>query len=260
MKRAAIAALLVSPGLAMAAPFDGTWVMDTSTVQWVEAKPATFLLDDGSFTCGRCTPPFTVAADGAPHEVQGHNNYDRAVVSVSDTRDVTVSAEKGITRVWMSHFRVSSDGNRLTEEFIQHQGGKLARSTLKYTRTAGAPSGAHAISGSWLADPKSLVLTPEQATITFQETAGGLRMSNPLGASFDARFDGKPYPIKGDPTLTTVSVERVGPAKLRETNTSNGMVNDILTMEVLEDGLSMSVEVEHEPTGAAWKYIMKKTS
>lgn len=260
MKRAAIAALLVSPALAWAAPFDGTWVMDTSTVQWVEAKPDTFLLDNGSFTCGRCTPPFTVAADGAAHAVQGHDNYDTATVAVIDTRNVSVRAEKGTRKIWTSHFRVSSAGNRLTEEFIQHQDGKVSRSTLKYTRTAGAPGGAHAISGSWLADPESLVLTPEQATITFHETAGGLRMSDPLGASYDARFDGKPYPVKGNPTLTTVSIERLGPGKLRETDNSNGTVNDILTMEVLADGQSMSVEVEHQPTGAAWKYIMKKTS
>jgi hypothetical protein len=260
MMKATIAVLLVSPGLAMAAPFDGTWVMDTSTVQWLEAKPESFLLDNGSFTCGRCTPPFTVAADGEAHKVMGHNNYDMAVVTITDTRTVTVSALQGTRQVWVSHFRVSSDGNRLMEEFVQHQDGRASRSTLKYTRTAGAPGAAHALSGSWLADPKSLVLTPEQATVTFHDTVSGLQMSNPLGESYDARFDGKPYPIKGDPTLTTVSVERLGPGKLRETDNSNGTVNDILTMEVLDDGQSMSVEVEHKPTGAAWKYIMRKTS
>ncbi len=47
-------------------------------------------------------------------------------------------------------------------------------------------------------------------TVTYQGTENGLKMSDQNGNSYDAKFDGKEYPINGDPGKTMVSLKRRG--------------------------------------------------
>jgi membrane protein involved in colicin uptake len=58
-----------APAAAEAGAIDGTWKADLASVQ-IEQKPDQLLLQNGQFSCATCTPPLTVAADGAMHAVR----------------------------------------------------------------------------------------------------------------------------------------------------------------------------------------------
>jgi hypothetical protein len=51
-----------------------------------------------------------------------------------------------------------------------------------------------------------------------RDTADGLKMSDPNGNSYDAKFDGKDDPIQGDPGHTMVSLKRIGNDTIEETD------------------------------------------
>ena len=98
----------------------------------------------------------------------------------------------------------SADGQTLVWDFQWvSMSGQTARGRATSTRLTPAPAGAHKISGTW-----QTTITPtseNQMTVTYASTPDGLTMSDPMGESFDAKFDGKDYPYKGDPAVTHVS-------------------------------------------------------
>ena len=61
-------------------------------------------------------------------------------------------------------------------------------------------------------------------TITYQGTADGLKMSDPNGNGYDAKFDGKDDPIQGDSGHTMVSLKRIGNDTIEETDWREGLV------------------------------------
>src|SRR5690242_11125921 len=73
---------------------NGTWKADLSTVQ-MSGKPDQILLKDGKFDCPTCTPPITLAADGAFHPVTGRPYADSMSIKVDDDHDVTRTDKKG---------------------------------------------------------------------------------------------------------------------------------------------------------------------
>ncbi len=50
--------------------------------------------------------------------------------------------------------------------------------------------------------------------------------------SFDAKFDGKPYPITGDPAQGTVSVKRISPTEVEETFIAQGKTVSVERLSV----------------------------
>jgi hypothetical protein len=259
MKSIVASILCFLPALAVAAPFDGTWVMDPASVAWVSAVPESYVLQGGRFTCGvgACSPTFTIPADGRPHSVEGHA-YNSVVVTVVNARTVTVSGRVDGAQDWESTYSVAEDGHTMTEHIWAYEGRKSGTSRITYSRTAAGERGSHAISGSWVSDPKSMVFSAALATVSYRETANGLQMSDPLGDNYDARFDGKQYTTKGDPEHTRISIERLGARTIRQTNRIAGKVRTVSTMEVAEDGRTMRVLQEDKQTGASMKYVLKK--
>lgn len=248
------------PTLAMAAPFDGTWTIDPATVAWVHAVPETYVLTRTQFTCGTgaCSPTFTVAADGKSHSIEGHASYDNVAVAVVDPHTVTVIARRGDTMAWKTTYIISGNGRVMTAETVTYEGGKSGSSKLAYSRSSHGANGSHAISGSWLADPKSFALSPALATLRYQETSNGLQMSDPLGDHYDAKFDGHKYLTKGDPAHTLVVIERLGPRTIREMDYVGEKLRAITTMEVVRDGRTMQDVAEDKATGASFKYLLRK--
>ena len=59
-------------------------------------------------------------------------------------------------------------------------------------------------------------------TVTYQGTEDGLKMSDPNGESYEAKFDGKDYPVQGDPGHTMVSLKRIGNDTIEETDKRDG--------------------------------------
>jgi hypothetical protein len=73
-----------------------------------------------------------------------------------------------------------------------------------------------------------------------------LHWSNPAGASYAAGFDGKPYPMKGDPGTDSVTLQKVGDSKIVETDWLKGKKVDAITWTVAPGGKSMTI-VDNDP-------------
>ena len=214
---------------------DGTWKADLSTVK-IDQKPDELLLKDGQFSCPTCTPPITIAADGAFHPVTRPYS-DSMSVKVDDDHNVTRTSRKGETVNGTSKYSVSADGDTLTIDFTDSStpNAPPVKGSFVETRAGPAPAGAHAISGSWKPD-KYTSVNDEALTVTYKVDGDTLHMSSPSGQSYDAKLDGTDTPIKGDTAGTTASVKKVGENSYEETDKRDGKVVSVATFTVGADG------------------------
>lgn len=236
---------------------NGTWVADLASVQ-IDAKPDQMLLKDGQFSCPTCTPPLTVAADGAFHPVTGRPYADEISVKVDDDHNVTRSSKKGGRDTGQSKDSVSADGKTLTVSFTDSSSPNSKPVTGSYTETrvADAPAGAHAISGSWKLD-KYTNVSQEGLTVTYKLDGDTLHMSSPAGPSFDAKLDGTDAPVKGDIGGTTASVKKQADGSYQETDKRGGKVIAVTTFTPGADG-KLHVVNEDKLSGTTIKYDASK--
>lgn len=253
MKRTAwLLALL--PALAWAAaPFDGTWVSDMKTVK-ITGKPDTYLVQDGMFTCDACVPELKIKADGSDQRVTGHDYYDTASARVVDAHTVEMATHKDGKLVAKRTLTVSADGKTMTEEFVTYDGATQSSGKLVATRVAPAPPGAHALSGSWRAQNEGSTISADLLTVTYQQSANGLKMSSPTGQSYEAKFNGKEAPVAGDPGNTMVSLKRIDERTIQETDRRKGKITDIATYKVSADGKTMQVVDDDKLHGTKMSY------
>jgi hypothetical protein len=245
------------PALAWAGPFDGTWVgrMEDSTVT---GKPDAYLVANGEFTCGACYPELKIKADGSDQKVVGHAYYDAASAKVLDAQRVQMST-RAAGKLWAEHtFTVSADGKTMTEEFVSYQGSSPSKGKLMYSRAAPSPAGAHVLSGSWQEVAAGSSMSSDLLTVTYVESADGLKMTTPTGQSFDAKFDGKEYLTAGDPGKTMVSLKRIDARTIQETDTREGKVTDLIVYKVSADGKTMHVVDEDKLHGTKLTYTADK--
>jgi hypothetical protein len=226
---------------AAATGIDGTWKADLATVQ-IDEKPDEYTLKDGKFTCATCTPPYTVAADGAFHAVS-RPYADAMSVTVNDEHTVTVASKKGDRTMGSTKYTVSDDGKTLTAEFTDSsvEGAKPVTGKAVETRAGDAPAGAHAISGAWKIAKYDNV-SDEGLVMTFKSDADMLHLSTPGGISYDAKLDGSDAPIKGDAAGTTASVTKSGDNTWVETDKRDGKVITVITMTVADGKLHVVQE------------------
>ncbi|MGZ3196172.1 MAG: hypothetical protein ACXWI1_03575 [Croceibacterium sp.] len=231
---------------------NGTWKADLATVQ-IDTKPDQFLLKDGKFSCASCTPPLTIAADGAFHPVAGRAYADSMGVKIDDDHNVTQSSKKGSQDLGDTKYSVSADGKTLTVNFTDSSVPNAKPVTGKFTETrvADAPAGAHALSGSWKIDKYNSV-SDEGLTVTYKLDGDTLHMTSPAGTSYDAKLDGTPAPIKGDIAGTTASVKKTGDNVYEETDTRDGKVVGVTDMTV--DGGKLHVVGQDKRNGSTTKY------
>lgn len=240
-----------------AASIDGTWKTDLSTMT-VESKPDEYLLKAGQFSCTTCTPPYSIAADGAMHPVTGRPYADQLAMKVDDDHNLTRTAQKGGKTTSTVKYSVSADGNTLTITFDDESGTKPVKGSYTETRVAPAPAGTHAISGSWKQSKPPSSVSDEGLTATFKLDGNVLHMTAPTGQSYDATIGGPDVPIKGDIGGTTAAVTRNGDSFV-ETDKRNGKVVSITTMTPGSDG-KLHVVNEDKLGGSTAKFDMNKQS
>lgn len=254
-----LALLLFAPSMLLAqSPFDGTWMTKLDTAQFPK-KPDKYLIDNGTYHCLTCVPKVEAKADGTDQKVTGHPYYDTVAIHIVDANSVEVTEKKDGKTVYTEADTVSSDGNTMSTKFTDSTEAKPVTGDLTYTRVDKAPTGAHAMSGSWRMQKVNSV-SNNGLTVTYQGTADGLKWSDPNGASYDARFDGKDYPIQGDPGHTMVSLKRIGDDTIEETDKRNGKVVGVNRMTVSKDGKSIKVEYNDKEHGTTTTFIMEKQS
>lgn len=221
MKRLFAFVLLLAPVAWTQGPFDGTWKVKLSSAQF-EEKPYTFELQTGRYKCPNCAVPVDIKADGSDQAVPGAKSYDTLAVKQLDSKRVQLTRKKSGKIVSEVTETVSDDGKTLTAQFKEYppQGAPVT-GTEKWTRVGDGPKGAHAMSGSWRTEKVENV-SEQGLIVTFKSTENGLSMSTPTGESYDAKFDGKDYPVKGDRAGGTVSLKKVNDTTIEETYKQDG--------------------------------------
>ncbi|HUL48223.1 MAG TPA: hypothetical protein VLV25_14100 [Steroidobacteraceae bacterium] len=238
--RIPLTALLLAPAVVFAgsSTFDGTWKGRVDSVK-VTGKPDVFAVADGMFTCATCDPPIKIKADGSEQKVTGHDYYDTLVMKVVDAKTVERTAKLAgkVTGVYTAS--VSADGSTLNGKYTDYTGAKPATFAFTEKRVAAGPSGSHAVSGSWAPD-KTTDANDAGTIVTYKMTADSFSMSA-NGQSYDAKFDGKEYPIMGDPGHTTVTLKKLSANAVQETDHRQGKVTDVIHLATAADGKSISL-------------------
>jgi hypothetical protein len=238
--------------------FDGTWRLDLSKAQ-LPKKPDIYLLQNGTYKCETCAPPYEVKADGQDHKITGHPFFDTLSIRVVNDKTVELTEKKNGKIVGTDKSTVSEDGNQLVDEFTwqpeasnKQQSGKAAS-----TRVAKGPAGSHAISGSWRGE-KLQDFSQEALILTYKSAGDGLTMKAGTGESYDAKFDGKDYPFKGDPGVTSVSLKKINANTIEETDKRDGKVIFVSRMTISPDGKTMKIDVDDKLHGTTSSYVASK--
>ena len=224
-------------------PFDGTWRLDPASAKF-DQKPFTEYISQGWFHCVSCKPPYDIAADGQDHAVTGHA-YDTESVTIVDDHTVKSMYKKGGKVTGDELDSVSADGKIMTSVTSNYpMNGQVTHSTSKLKRVGALPSGVHATSGNWqilnFTDTENDLLT------TYKTNGDEISMSDPLGDSYTAKFDGKDYPCKGSYGVNAVSLKKIDAHTIEETDKRDGTVVGVYKMTVAASGKSLTV-VAHDP-------------
>jgi hypothetical protein len=259
MKRLLLAAvLLASATLFAQSRFDGTWMTKLDTAK-LPTKPDKYTLRNNLYECLTCVPKVAVKADGSEQKVTGHPYYDTIAVKVVDASSVEIIEKKDGKLMLTDKVAVSADGNTLDDQFTDTTGTQPVTGEVTSKRVSPAPPGSHAISGAWRTEKVNTV-SSNGLTVTFQGTADGLKMSDPNGNSYDAKFDGKDYPIQGDPGHTMVSLKRMGNDTIEEIDKREGKIVGINRMTVSKDGKSIHAVFTDKRRGTTTEFTMEKQS
>jgi hypothetical protein len=256
MKRSTLvcAAIALAPCAAFAAsPFDGNWKVSLSHIQ-LSKTPDVFVITATSYTCSSCAPAFTVKADGTDQKVTGHD-YDTVAATVTSTSVTTVNKLKGKT-LSSSKDVVSADGKTITDDSSYFYGSQPVEFKSTYTQVTPPAAGENALSGSWV---QSKILSASDAALleTLGMTDDGFTM-NSNGQSYDAKFDGKKYPITGDPTNTMVTLKKLGPSAVEESDYDKGKLVDVVRMTVSTDGKTLHIVDHSVRTNRTTRYSADK--
>lgn len=239
-------------------PFNGTWTVDLNNVQFPE-KPETWVLQDGRYRCSTCQPAVDVKADGTDQPTPGARYRDTVAVKVIDDQTVEMTNNKGGTVIGVGRQTVSRDGKTLTTEFTNYPETSSDPVTGKVTvtRVADGPSGSHAISGSWRTDSVD-TLSKNGMTFTLKVSADGMMSSFGTGETYDAKFDGKDYPVKGDRAGAMVSLVKRDDHSIDEKVKIGGTLLYVNHMTVSADGKTLTVESEDKERGTKTTWMATK--
>jgi hypothetical protein len=243
MKSLAVAVLFV-PGVVLAAsPFDGSWKFRPGSYQ-ASDKPYVFSVDQNAYSCDSCVPPVSVKPDGQFHTVSGHG-YDSIAAKIVDSRTVEVTDRKGEKVLERETFTASEDGSELKVQLIDESGEKPSTTVAVLKRSGTHPGkNMHPASGSWVVTSLDLPTNPTMLRMTadtFSWSSNGQR--------YEAKFDGKPVPMEGDPTHVSVIVKRVGANEVQETDMRAGKPIWQIVYTASADGKSIGVK-ESDPRSA----------
>jgi len=250
--------LLASATMSGQTPFDGTWMTKLDTAKF-PTKPDKYSLSNNMYECLTCVPKLAVKADGSDQKVTGHPYYDTIAVNVVNASSIEIIRKKDGKVMSSDTHTVSADGKTLNDKFTDNTGTQPVTGDVTSARVSPGPAGSHAVSGAWRTSKVNTV-SNNGLTVTYQGTADGLKMSDPNGNSYDAKFDGKDYPINGDPGHTMVSLKRIGDRTIEETDKRDGKIVGVYRMTVSADGKSIQATYTDKERGTTTAFTMEKQS
>ncbi|HEY6271937.1 MAG TPA: hypothetical protein VIX19_08080 [Terriglobales bacterium] len=247
MKKVVLVWLLLPVAALAQSAFDGTWKQRLDSIK-ITGKPEVFSIVDGTYICSSCPRELKIMADGQDHPVAGVPNFTLAVtiVDAHTTRNTWKYAGK-ITDV--TTITVSADGSTINGASTQYDGAEPTSGTWTEKRVAAGPPGSHAVSGSWQMD-RITGGNDAQTIVSYAMSADGFRMKAMNGWGYDAKFDGKEYPlVGGDPWHATVTLQRIDDHTVQETDrSSKGKVVEEIRLVAAKDGKTIKVE-DHDLIG-----------
>jgi hypothetical protein len=233
--------LLLSPVASLSqSPFDGTWLFTAPVPQ----KPAVYSLANGMFRCSGCLPSMEIKADGDDHKVAETDYWDTVNLQMVDGHTVVFIAKKGGKTMFTEVDAVSPDGSELTQVVKDTTEAETVTIETRNRRIEKGPAGAHAISGSWRAYETHR--SRNGSISRYKCTVDGFSAETPLGEKFNAKFDGKDYPVEDDPGGTMVSAKLLSPDTVELTSKRQGKVVAIKGMSVAPGGKVIHVVFKSE--------------
>jgi len=232
--RIVIAALVLAPAAALASSaFDGTWKGRVDSVK-VTGNPDMWVVADGMFTCSSCNPQIKIKADGTDQKVTGHPYYDTVAVKVVDAKTVERTNKLAGKVTGTDQWTVSADGSAFSGKFTDYTGVYSTAAATTEKRLAAGPAGAHAASGSWMQD-KATEASDAGNIVNYKMTEDSFSASG-NGQTFNAKFDGKDYPVQGDPAHTMVTLKRIDANTVLVSQKRQGKVTDEIRLAAAKDG------------------------
>ena len=151
---------------------------------------------------------------------------------------------------------VSPDGGTLTQAVKDTTEAQAVTIETVSKRTDKGPPGSHTISGSWQA--YKVNKSKNGSTIHYKCTADGFSAETPLGEKFDAKFDGKFYPVEDDPAHTMVSLRLVNPNTVEQTAKRDGKIVGVLRLTVAPDRVTIHGTYENKEDNTTTGFEMHK--
>jgi len=256
MKKIMLTLLFFTATAFAQSPFDGTWVSDVGAAQFSK-KPHTYVLEKGMYTCSTCVPKISVKADGKDQAVSGSNYFNTVAIREVDANTTEEVFKKDGKTMYKDTMMVSADGKTLTDKFEDDSENTPVTGEEILSRISKGPAGSHAISGSWRTE-KLANMSSNGLTITLQSTPNGMKMSDNNGQSYDVKFDGKFYPIQGDPGGTMISLKKVDANTLEETDKRNDKVVYTAHITVSADGKKVTYVGHDKEQGRDSTFVLNK--
>jgi hypothetical protein len=135
-------------------------------------------------------------------------------------------------------------------------GSQPYKTEVKFMRVSKGPAGSNATSGSW--HLQNLNEDAAGVTSTWKASGDGMSMSTPTGQSWEAKFDGKEYPVKGIYANETVSVKKLGDRVIELTYKRDGKIYSIAKITVSPDGKKMTTVADNKQTGRVSTFVDEK--
>jgi hypothetical protein len=151
---------------------------------------------------------------------------------------------------------VSPDGAALTQVVKDTTEAQAVTIETRSKRVDSGPAGSHVISGSWRA--YKISRSENGSIIKYRCTADGFSAETPLGERFDARFDGKDYPVEDDASHTMVSIKLLSPSTVEQTNKRDGKIVGVLRLTVAPDGKTIQATYENKEADTTTVSEMRK--
>jgi hypothetical protein len=236
--------------------FDGTWKTNLSESK-LSQKPFVFLVKDGMYDCESCVPKVNAKADGQDQPVAGQP-YDTIAVQVVDASTVHLTTKKAGKTMSETIRKASPDGKTMTVSITNYpaDGSQSYKAEAKLARISEGAPGSNATSGSWRVH--NIDEDSAGITTTWKGSGDGLSWSAPTGESWEAKFDGKEYPVKGVYTNETVSLKRLGDRAIEVTENHDGKLYSVQKITVSPDGKKMTTVYDNKQTGRVSTYIDEK--
>ena len=231
---AALIGLLLLPALCTAqSAFDGTWRPDPQRP--AHPKTETAVLANGEYQCPSCTPPYTAKADGHDQALQGNPYFDTINIAIIDDHTITKTGKKGGRVIADTKVTVSADGATKTEvQTIVGMAPVSVELTSIFARVSTGKPGSHAVSGGW--QMREMDVSNHVEDTSFKVSGGALAMTDRMGRSFTAKFDGTRAPYKGSGEFNAVSLKLIDERTIEESDLSDGTVVKISRWTLSPDG------------------------